>query len=88
MAFTFAVIVANGRDPFSHKAGDGHGEVAVDVEAFAPVVRVQWRFGGAQVEERVVGCLQLVGNNGQEAFVGVEVVLLVPIEAGKAEVGA
>ena len=53
------VVIAGGRrgfvglaescGGFGGDAGEGHREVAVDVESFADVVRVQGGFGGAEV---------------------------------------
>ena len=74
--------------PFGHVFGGGHGEVAVDVEAFAFVVGVQRRCGGAQIEQGVADGLELGGGAGEEAFVGVQVGEVVPTETCEAEVAA
>ena len=75
-------------NPFGHGASDGHGEVAVDVEMLTHDVGAEGGFGGAEVVAQALHRLQIAGGGGQKAFVGVEMGLVVPVEAGKAESGS
>ena len=82
-----AKALASVGDGFRNEAGGGHGEVAVDVKAVSTVVGVEGAFGGFEVGEGVGG-FELGGDGGEESFVGVQVVAVVPVESGEAKVAS
>src|SRR5690606_7853288 len=71
--------------PATDVTGHRHGEVAVDVGWETGVVGVEARLGGAQIIQRAGNELQAIGYVRQEAFVRMEVMALIPVEAGEAK---
>ncbi len=78
-------VIARLADNLPDELGHDHGKEAIDVGAVAVIIGVEGVDGGIKVFPERLGPLQAVLHHGQEALIGVQVLVFVPIQASEAQ---